>query len=63
LTLSDEHLIAFQRGMAPILAKRIKYYKDAAFTPSLARRLMRAASWGLLAAAGVFAALSSICGY
>ena len=62
LTLSDEYLIALQRGMLPILAKRIKYYRDAAFTPSVARWLMKAAGWGVLVAAGAVAALASICG-
>ncbi len=31
LKLGDDYLIAFQRSMPPILARRIKWYKDAAF--------------------------------
>jgi type IV secretion system protein VirD4 len=30
LKMSDDYLIAFQRGMAPLLAKRIKWYQDPA---------------------------------
>jgi type IV secretion system protein VirD4 len=63
LTLSDNYLIALQRGMPPILARRIKYYRDAAFTPSVGRWLMKAAGWGVLVAAGAVAALASICGH
>jgi type IV secretion system protein VirD4 len=62
LTLSDKYLVAFHRGMPPILAKRIKYYEDAAFTSSVARRVMRAAGWGILLAAGVLTVWTWICG-
>ena len=35
LTLGEEYVIAFQRGLpAPILAKRIKWYEDPDFNPS-----------------------------
>jgi type IV secretion system protein VirD4 len=63
LTLSEDYLIAFQRGMPPILAKRIKYYRDAAFMPSLTRRVMRAAGWGILLAAAAARVWTWICGY
>jgi type IV secretion system protein VirD4 len=36
LILSDDYLIAFQRGMPPILARRIKWYQDKEFTRSAA---------------------------
>ncbi len=31
LTLDDNYLIAFQRGMSPILARRVQWYRDKAF--------------------------------
>jgi type IV secretory pathway TraG/TraD family ATPase VirD4 len=62
LTLPDDYLIAFQRGMAPILAKRIKYYLDPAFVPCLGRRLMRLAGWGILVAAAGFRVWTWVCG-
>jgi type IV secretion system protein VirD4 len=52
LTLSDDFLIAFLRGMDPILARRIKWYQDTAFTPA-ALFGVRAAVWWALLAAGV----------
>jgi type IV secretion system protein VirD4 len=51
LTLSDNFLIAFQRGMAPILAKRIKWYQDPAFKHAAGTRVGPVAWSGLLAAA------------
>ena len=51
LTLSDDYLIAFQRGMPPILARRIKWYQDPAFKPAAAIRVGTVVWWGLLAAA------------
>jgi type IV secretory pathway TraG/TraD family ATPase VirD4 len=50
LTLSDKYLIAFQRGMPPILARRILWYRDAAFNPAAGRGAI-VACLGLLAAA------------
>ena len=38
LTMSENYLIAFQRGMPPILARRIKWYKDSAFRTGVATR-------------------------
>jgi type IV secretion system protein VirD4 len=53
LTLDDDFLIAFQRSMPPILARRIKWYKDRDFRPAAVR--FKAAMWlGLLAAAIAF---------
>jgi type IV secretion system protein VirD4 len=54
LRLGDEYLIAFLRGMQPVLARRIKWFQDPAFSPGLAIRGRRAARWGLLAAAAAF---------
>ena len=50
LRLSDDYLIAFQRGMPPILAKRIKWYQDPAFRPAAAISGKAVARWVLLAA-------------
>ena len=50
LTLSDNYLIAFQRGMPPILARRIKWYQDPDFNPAAAFR-RAAPAWRLLLAA------------
>jgi type IV secretion system protein VirD4 len=50
LTLSDNYLIAFQRGMPPILARRIKWYQDPAFNPVAAIRIGTVMWWGLMAA-------------
>jgi type IV secretion system protein VirD4 len=55
LTLSDDYLIAFQRGMAPILARRIKWYQDPDFSPTLPRRLLQMSFWAVLAAAALVA--------
>jgi type IV secretion system protein VirD4 len=62
LTLSDNYLIAFQRGMAPILARRIKWYRDPDFrgsrgAASSAGRLLiviavAALAWWLVSAHG-----------
>ena len=35
LTLSDNYLIAFVRGVPPILARRIKWFKDRDFRPAI----------------------------
>ena len=52
LTLSDDYLIAFQRGLpAPILARRIKWYRDAAFNPAAGTGHVGVPVLGLLAAA------------
>jgi len=51
LRLSDDFLIALQRGMAPILARRIKWYQDKDFKPAAAIRVGTVVWWGLLAAA------------
>jgi len=51
LTLSDDFLIAFQRAMPPILARRIKWYQDPAFRAGVGMRAETVVLWGLLAAA------------
>jgi type IV secretion system protein VirD4 len=51
LRLSGDLLIAFVRGMPPILARRIQWFKDPAFAP--AAIYGKAALWWGLAAAGV----------
>jgi type IV secretion system protein VirD4 len=51
LSLNDDYLIAFQRGLgAPILARRIKWYQDPAFKPAAAIRVATVVWSGLLAA-------------
>jgi type IV secretion system protein VirD4 len=52
LTLNDNLLIAFQRGMPPILARRIKWYKDPDF--KAASRVMKLVMWMLVVAVLVF---------
>jgi type IV secretion system protein VirD4 len=47
LTLGDEYLIAFVRGMKPILARRIKWYRDPAFRHATTG-VVTAALWWLL---------------
>jgi type IV secretion system protein VirD4 len=49
LTLSDDYLIAFLRGIPPILAQRIKWYQERDFNPSVAIRVLPRARWWLLA--------------
>ena len=41
--MSDDKLIAFVRGMSPILAERVKWYDDPDFNPSAAKRSATAA--------------------
>jgi type IV secretion system protein VirD4 len=49
LRLSDSYLIAFQRGgVPPILARRIKWYQDPAFTQIAAASLAPVVWWWLL---------------
>lgn len=36
MTLNNDNLICFVRGMAPILARRVKWYEDKLFNPSAA---------------------------
>jgi type IV secretion system protein VirD4 len=50
LTLSGDYLIAFLRGMPPILAGRIKWYKDPDFKPAGAIRGGNVVVWGMTAA-------------
>ena len=59
LTLSDRYLIVLQRGMAPILARRIRWYQDPAFNPA-AGRGAALLCLGLLAAAAALAAWAMI---
>jgi type IV secretory pathway TraG/TraD family ATPase VirD4 len=35
--MNNDHLIAFVRGMSPILARRVKWYEDLAFNPNAPR--------------------------
>lgn len=58
LTMNNDNLIAFVRGMAPILARRVKWYADRAFNPVAAGAPVppRRSPWWWLAVA-VFAAL------
>jgi type IV secretion system protein VirD4 len=60
LRLSGDLLIAFVRGMPPILARRIKWYNDAAFAASVVRD--KAALWWGLAATGAALVLWGVVG-
>lgn len=50
LTLNNDYLITFVRGMPPILARRVKWYEDSAFNPALPKQrkqsLWDGVSWG-----------------
>lgn len=57
MRLGDNYLIALMRGMPPILARRIKWYKDPAFSHSTAIEAQTVVSWVLLATMAVIVAL------
>ena len=50
MTLNNDYLIAFVRGMSPILARRVKWYEDLAFNPVQPKQrkpsLWDGVSWG-----------------
>jgi type IV secretion system protein VirD4 len=56
LRLGDSYLITLMRGMPPILAKRIKWYKDPEFNDSHLPSVPSAAWWWLIVAASIIAA-------
>jgi type IV secretion system protein VirD4 len=60
LKLSDDYLIAFQRGMPPILARRIKWYSDPDFKPA-ALRFLTVVAW-ILVAGGVAVIVRTLLG-
>jgi len=45
LTLHEDYLIAFLRGMSPILARRVKWYEDPAFNPLAPKQPKRSFFW------------------
>jgi type IV secretion system protein VirD4 len=51
LTLDDNLLITLMRGMPPVLARRIKYYSDPAFSKGV--QVRRKVGWWLLMAAAI----------
>lgn len=53
LTMSDDYLIAFLRGMSPVLARRVKWYQDPDFNPAVARLPKVSSRWWMLLAAAV----------
>jgi type IV secretory pathway TraG/TraD family ATPase VirD4 len=55
LTLSDDYLIAFLSGMPPVLARRIKWYRDPAFKRAGTICAETVMWWGLLVAAAALA--------
>jgi type IV secretion system protein VirD4 len=55
LQLGDNYLIAFVRGVPPILARRIKWFQDRDFKPA-ATRVQALVGWVLLAASIAFLA-------
>jgi type IV secretion system protein VirD4 len=48
LTLNNDYVIVLQRGMAPILANRVKWYEDPDFNPAGARRRKPFLGWDCL---------------
>ncbi|HEV3436522.1 MAG TPA: type IV secretory system conjugative DNA transfer family protein [Gemmata sp.] len=56
LKLSDNHLIAFLRGMPPILARRIKWYQDRDFNPVAAMSVQTVVLWLVIAVAAAIIA-------
>lgn len=48
LTLNNDYLIAFLRGMSPILARRVKWYEDPAFNPAVPKPQKQFPFWWLL---------------
>ncbi len=53
LGLGDNYLIAFVRGVPPILARRIKWFRDKDFRPAISRARTLVA-WVLMAAGIAF---------
>jgi type IV secretion system protein VirD4 len=62
LGLSDDYLIAFQRGMAPILARRIKYYEERGLG-RVTINMWKILGWGVMVAALAFGVWASMNGY
>jgi type IV secretory pathway TraG/TraD family ATPase VirD4 len=60
LTLSNDSVIVLQRGLAPLLAERVKWYQDRQFNPAAPRR-RKWSWWWLLLVAG-FLILCSLVG-
>jgi type IV secretion system protein VirD4 len=58
LRLNDNFLIAFLRGMPPILARRIKWYKDPAFRTAISHPFVAVVRWIVILA--VLAILASV---
>ncbi len=50
LTQSEDDVIVFQRGMAPILARRVKWYEDPDFNPAAPRPRKRPGLWWVVVA-------------
>jgi type IV secretion system protein VirD4 len=63
MTLSNDSVIVLQRGMAPILAERVKWYQDREFNPAAPRRRKKhSLRWWLLLAAALGLILCSLAG-
>lgn len=62
LTLSDDYLIAFQRAMPPILARRIRYYEEPSSKP-VTGYMWKILGWGVVVAAVVLGVWLSMNGY
>lgn len=50
LTQSDDDVIVFQRSMAPILARRVKWYEDPDFNPAAPKPRKRPDLWWVVVA-------------
>jgi type IV secretion system protein VirD4 len=54
LSMNDDcNVIAFLRGMSPILAQRVKWYQDPDFNPAAPKRTKTPSNWWVLLAAAV----------
>jgi type IV secretory pathway TraG/TraD family ATPase VirD4 len=48
--MNNDYLIAFVRGMSPILARRVKWYEDRAFRRALSMSPKRSVIWWAMVA-------------
>jgi len=63
MTLNNDYVIVLQRGMAPILAERVKWYQDREFNPAAPiRRRTYSLRWWLLLAVALGLIMCSLAG-
>ncbi|HEV3438348.1 MAG TPA: type IV secretory system conjugative DNA transfer family protein, partial [Gemmata sp.] len=56
LKLSENYLIAFLRGMPPVLARRIQWFRDRDFNPAMAMSVQTVVLWLVIAVAAAIIA-------